>query len=203
MPKPTVQQIVLPVKDQQVQRLIEQTLLNGSKAGRRNYTIWRVGVKTMLRVSDVLNLRKADVFNPDGTVVSELRTTDIKTGKVNRPFIAKAALELERYHDWLDEQGIVSEWLFPSLEDHNKAISTKMFYKVMRQTGDLLNVPYLGTHSMRKTGAYQAYEQSGHDIAFVMMLLNHSSQAMTLKYLGLDRETLNEKMAGLDFGSVL
>jgi integrase len=42
---------------------------------------------------------------------------------------------------------------------------------------------------MRKTGAYMVYEQTNHNIALVMKLLNHSSEQMTLAYLGLDQET--------------
>ena len=38
---------------------------------------------------------------------------------------------------------------------------------------------------MRKTGAYRVYTQSNYNIGLVMHLLNHSSEAMTLTYLGL------------------
>ncbi len=40
---------------------------------------------------------------------------------------------------------------------------------------------------MRKTGAYRVYTQSNYNIGLVMHLLNHSSEAMTLAYLGLDQ----------------
>lgn len=51
-----------------------------------------------------------------------------------------------------------------------------------------MNVNYLGTHTMRKTGAYFVYEQTGHNIALVMKLLNHSSEKMIWEYLVLDHE---------------
>lgn len=41
---------------------------------------------------------------------------------------------------------------------------------------------------MRKTGAYFVYEQTGHNIALVMKLLNHSSEKMIWEYLVLDHE---------------
>ena len=50
---------------------------------------------------------------------------------------------------------------------------------------------------MRKTGAYRVYTQSNYNIGLVMHLLNHSSEAMTLTYLGLDqasRETMLDKL---------
>lgn len=56
----------------------------------------------------------------------------------------------------------------------------------MARVGDFLGINYLGTHTMRKTGAYRVYTQSNYNIGLVMHLLNHSSEAMTLTYLGLD-----------------
>ena len=53
----------------------------------------------------------------------------------------------------------------------------------MARVGDLLGINYLGTHTMRKTGAYRVYTQSNYNIGLVMHLLNHSSEAMTLTYL--------------------
>ncbi|MGZ7234423.1 site-specific integrase, partial [Streptococcus pyogenes] len=63
-----VQQIVLPIKDSNVLKMVQDTLLDSFRAGRRNYTIFQVGKATLLRVSDVMKLKKTDVFNLDGTV---------------------------------------------------------------------------------------------------------------------------------------
>ncbi|MFO1563897.1 hypothetical protein ABC420_17165 [Lactiplantibacillus plantarum] len=63
-----MQQIVLPIKDSNVLAEVQDTLLHNFRAGRRNYTIFQVGKATLLRVSDVMRLRWADVFNENGTV---------------------------------------------------------------------------------------------------------------------------------------
>ncbi|MCT4401235.1 site-specific integrase, partial [Lactococcus cremoris] len=63
-----VQQIVLPIKDSNILKMVQDTLLDSFRAGRRNYTIFQVGKATLLRVSDVMKLKKTDVFNLDGTV---------------------------------------------------------------------------------------------------------------------------------------
>ncbi|MEK3679839.1 site-specific integrase, partial [Lactobacillus crispatus] len=47
---------------------------------------------------------------------------------------------------------------------------------------------WIGSHSMRKTGAFMVYQQTNHNTALVMKMLNHSSEAMTLRYLGLEQE---------------
>ena len=64
-----VQQIVLPIKDSNILRIVQDTLLDSFRAGRRNYTIFQVGKATLLRVSDVMKLKKTDVFNLDSTSV--------------------------------------------------------------------------------------------------------------------------------------
>ena len=78
-----VQQIVLPIKDSNVLKMVQYTLLDSFRAGRRNYTIFQVGKATLLRVSDVMKLKKSDVFNPDGSIKSTAFIHDKKTGKAN------------------------------------------------------------------------------------------------------------------------
>ena len=58
-----MRQIVLPIKDDEVLKQVQDTLLNNFKSGRRNYTIFQVGKATLLRGSDVLLLKQADVFD--------------------------------------------------------------------------------------------------------------------------------------------
>ena len=57
-----VKQIVLPIKDSNILKMVQDTLLDSFRAGRRNYTIFQVGKATLLRVSDVMKLKKTDVF---------------------------------------------------------------------------------------------------------------------------------------------
>ena len=62
-----VQQIVLPIKDTNILKMVQDTLLDSVRAGRRNYTVFQVGKATLLRVSDVMTLKKSDIYNPDGS----------------------------------------------------------------------------------------------------------------------------------------
>ncbi|TDM67641.1 site-specific integrase, partial [Lactobacillus crispatus] len=50
------------------------------------------------------------------------------------------------------------------------------------KVGEKLHLNYLGTHTMRKTGAYMVYEQTNHNIALVMKLLNHALPVLSTKY---------------------
>lgn len=104
------------------------------------------------------------------------------------------------YQAWLRENDLISDWLFPSIQHPDRHITEKQFYKIMSKVGNLLGINYLGTHTMRKTGAYRAYTQSNYNIALVMHLLNHSSEAMTLAYLGLDQASQETMLDKIDFG---
>ena len=197
--KKLVVQKVLPIKDTEILHEVENTLRNNFKFGLRNYTIFKLGLVTMLRVSDLLSLRRNEIFNIDGSVKSNAFTVDQKTGKHNILYLKPAFNDLAIYYRWLNQNYPDSEWLFPSSEYPKNHISIKQFYKVIRRVGDLLNIDYLGTHTMRKTGAYRVYVQSNYDIGLVMSLLNHSSQAMTLRYLGLDQVSKEKKLDQIHF----
>lgn len=58
-----MQQVVLPIKDSNVLKEVQNTLLNNFKASRRNDTILQVGKATLLGVSDVMCLKPTDIFN--------------------------------------------------------------------------------------------------------------------------------------------
>lgn len=194
-----MKQIVLPIKDSNVLNEVQDTLLHNFKAGRRNYTIFQVGKATLLRVSDVMRLKYSDVFDVKGEVKQNAFIHDKKTGKANTLYLKPVRHDLKLYQEWLQEHQIDSEWLFPSTTKPDRHITEKQFYKVMDKVGNLLNINYLGTHTMRKTGAYRVYTQTNYNIGLVMKLLNHSSEAMTLAYLGLDQASRETILDNINF----
>lgn len=194
-----MKQLVLPIKDKNILHEVQDTLLNNFKAGRRNYTIFQVGKATLLRVSDVLALKCSQIFEDDGTIKRNAYIVDKKTGKANTLYLRPVEEDLKKYFKWLQEEKLNSKWLFPSIKHSERHITEKQYYKVMAKVGDLLNLPYLGTHTMRKTGAYMVYEQSRYNIGLVMSLLNHSSEEMTLKYLGLDQVSKEKILDTINF----
>ena len=194
-----MKQLVLPIKDKNILHEVQDTLLNNFKAGRRNYTIFQVGKATLLRVSDVLALRRSQIFEDDGTIKRNAYIVDKKTGKANTLYLRPVEEDLKKYFKWIQEEKLNSEWLFPSIKHPDRHITEKQYYKVMAKVGDLLSLPYLGTHTMRKTGAYMVYEQSHYNIGLVMSLLNHSSEEMTLKYLGLDQVSKEKILDTINF----
>ncbi|WP_405076106.1 site-specific integrase [Ligilactobacillus acidipiscis] len=195
-----MEQKVLPIKDSNVLIKVQRCLQEDFKAGCRNYTIFQVGKATLLRVSDILRLKRVDVFDDQRNVRQNTFLHDHKTGKANRLYLKPVTGDLLAYQNWLRQENLVSPWLFPSIQHPDQHITEKQFYKIMAKVGDLLDLDYLGTHTMRKTGAYRVYVQSNYNIGLVMHLLNHSSEAMTLAYLGLDQASTEEMLDNIDFG---
>ncbi|WP_267202422.1 site-specific integrase [Limosilactobacillus kribbianus] len=197
-----MRQLVLPIKDSNVLAEVQDTLLNNFKAGRRNYTIFQVGKATLLRVSDVLRLKQSDVFDDYGAIRQHAFIKDKKTSKPNTLYLRPVTNDLAIYQQWLKRNRYegTTEWLFPSTSRPDKHIDERQFYNIMHKVGELLDINYLGTHTMRKTGAYRVYVQSNYNIGLVMRLLNHSSEAMTLAYLGLDQVSREHMLDKIDFG---
>lgn len=205
-----MKQLVLPIKDSQILQQVLETLRDDFKYGQRNYTLFQVGKATLLRVSDVIALKKSDVFDDQDRIMRNAYIVDKKTKKQNTLYLRPVKSDLLNYQNWLmkyqmHNPGIKvydSPWLFPSFANPDNHISGHTYYEVMQKVGDLLSLNYLGTHTMRKTGAYRVYEQSNHNIGLVMKLLNHSSEAVTLNYLGLDQETREMILDNIDFGGL-
>lgn len=147
-------------------------------------------------------MKQSDVFDDYGAIKERAFIKDKKTGKQNTLYLKPLVNDLVMYQQWLRRRRYegTTDWLFPSTTRPHKHIDERQYYQVMYKVGDLLGINYLGTHSMRKTGAYRVYVQSNYNIGLVMQLLNHSSEAMTLKYLGLDQVTREHALDRIDFG---
>lgn len=205
-----LKQLVLPIKDSQILTQVLEMLRDDFKFGRRNYTIFQVGKATLLRVSDVISLKKSDVYDEKGEIMKNAYIIDKKAKKPNTLYLRPVENDLLVYQNWLmkyqmqnpDSKVYDSEWLFPSFANPQNHISGHTYYEVMQKVGNLLGLNYLGTHTMRKTGAYRVYEQSNHNIGLVMKLLNHSSEAVTLNYLGLDQEAREMILDNINFGGL-
>lgn len=75
--------------------------MDSFRSGRRNYTIFQLGKANLLRVSVVMQLKKIDVFNADGTIKKNTFIHDPKTGKSITLYLKPVPADLLAYYDWL------------------------------------------------------------------------------------------------------
>lgn len=180
---------VKPIKDKNILNQFA-TELYQSKNGQRDLLIFKIGITTGLRISDILNLKVTDVRNKIETEIVE-----IKTKKVRQLNLKKLTNNIITYlADIHDEE---SEWLFYSPRDHSKRLSCHQYYKILQKTAEALEMDYIGTHTLRKTFAYHYYLRTK-DLTMLMKILNHSSQSITLKYIGIEQEEISASLDDFD-----
>ncbi|MDB4224301.1 tyrosine-type recombinase/integrase [Granulosicoccus sp.] len=170
-------------------------------AQRRIYAdIWKVGVNTALRISDLLSLtmdhvRALDPEQPALNVVEQ------KTGKLRKIVVNQTALDamqrrLADYpdHVWLFQTDAVNR----NRRQPPKPINRRSVSRVFERVG-LRIAPkvVLGTHSMRKTRGY-AMHKAGRSIESIAKVLNHSSPAVTMRYIGLVQQDIDESYTELE-----
>jgi integrase len=179
----------------------ERVLLNSIEGtyALRNRALAITGLKTSLRVSELLALKVEDVFDPTtGRFKSRIylvRQT-LKGRKSGRsiPLNKTAAFALGRWFVALRKNGVPLRPELPVFVSRqggkSRAIDRSVAFRVMRaaaRKGGLEDG--IGTHSWRKTAARRAYEASGHDLLAVSRILGHTSVLTTVAYLSWDLDT--------------
>lgn len=159
----------------------------------RDRLLWALGIYSGLRVSDILSLKVADVRGKTHIEVKEKKTEKTKLFALNAEVVA----ELEAY-------GIVDmrddEYLLQSRKGDNKPIQRDQAYKVINAAARAVGITErVGTHTMRKTFGYHAYHD-GTPVETLQFIFNHSSTAVTLRYIGITQDTANEVYQTISFG---
>jgi integrase len=70
-------------------------------------------------------------------------------------------------------------------------MSRVRFWQILNAAAGKIGLGHIGTHTLRKTFGYHVFVRSKGNLALVQKLLNHSSSAETLRYIGLTQEELN------------
>ena len=184
----TVPQEVEPIKNVKDIKRIKQFLLG--KQNKRDYLMFVLGINTGLRVGDLLALRIDDVLEPGTvTIKRSVPIREQKTGKLREFELNDAArkaitLYLETTPKWN-----TAEFLFQSRKG-NGALTTRSAHKIIKTTLRELGIKgNFGTHSLRKTFGYHRYSNNV-KLETLQKLFNHSSPAVTLRYIGITKEVI-------------
>ncbi len=172
----------------------------------RNFAIFVVGVNVLLRAGDLLSLRWSDVLEEDEeTFKNKVVITEDKTDKarevrfnddaINALKILKDSLKTFNIHDYIFQSRKINKY-------GEKKLDVKALHKIIKDTCKELGIKgNFGTHTLRKTGAYHIYinniKQNPTIISYLQKILNHSSQATTLRYIGIESEEIDDLFANL------
>ncbi len=138
-----------------------------------------------LRISDIVRLRPCDIVNDGGRY--RLSIVEQKTGKER---VFTVPLVIQQYiENYCLRHGIGREELiFP--------IGTRAVQKQLAIVCDYLGYQNISTHSFRKWYATEIYKNNGYDIALVQRLLQHSSAAVTQRYIGIEPQRIEKAIEG-------
>ena len=132
-----------------------------------------------------MKLRPCDIVNDGGRF--RLSIVEQKTGKQR---VFTVPLVIQQYiENYCLRNGIRhSELIFP--------ITTREVQKVLARVCDYLGYEGISTHSFRKWYATEIYRNNGYDIALVQRLLQHSSAAVTQRYIGIEPQRIEKAIEG-------
>ncbi|MGN4846292.1 site-specific integrase [Bacillus cereus] len=172
---------VQPIRNPEQIQQIKEYLKEKSE---RNYILFVMGINTGLRISDILKLKVGDLKG------KHISMREMKTGKQKRIEITP---RLKRELRWYIEEREDHEYLICSRQGTNKPIGRSMAYKILRSTAEEFGLDEIGTHTLRKTFGYHMYKQTK-NIALLMEIFNHSSERVTLRYIGVNQDVMDKAM---------
>jgi integrase len=160
--------------------------LLSAKHGRIYADVWRLGLNTALRITDLLNIRYSNIDT--GKRLYTLK--EGKTGKARTITLNQTALAIvERRRS----ENPDDEFLFQSHSPKLKRgvvqpVSRVSVSRRFKAVGDELKLS-VNTHSMRKSRGYAMFA-AGKPIEYVSKVLNHSSTGVTMRYIGIEAEDI-------------
>ncbi len=179
--------LVQPIRDKKVLDKFKKEVL---KRSERDYIMVLIGINTGLRIGDIVPLKVGDVYKKTHIYIHEQ-----KTGKSKRFPIMHIVKEINAYIEKNDLKA--DDYLFESRQVDSdgvkRSISTTQAYRRLKAVANDLGIEDFGTHSLRKSFGYHYYKQNK-DIAKLMTIFNHSSEAITMRYIGITQEAIDESM---------
>lgn len=138
-----------------------------------------------LRVSDVLRLQVKS-FKAD-----KLEIIEKKTNKLQYRAIDPSITNMIK--DYAIEKGLKNE-------DNIITISEKAIQKQLRIVCAYLQLDNISTHSFRKMYATNQYELNNNNIELIKELLNHSSIAVTQRYIKVSQQAIDKASSSYFIG---
>ncbi len=155
----------------------------GSRPNNRIATALVLEANLGLRISDILKLRLKDIVK-DGNRY-HLDITEQKTGKQRNFTVPFEIYQYIKIYT-LENNIAADEIIFP--------ITERAIQKQLKNVCDWLEYDRISTHSFRKFFATEIYKNNDYDIVLVQQLLQHSSPAVTQRYIGISAKKIEDAL---------
>lgn len=149
---------------------------------KRNLLIFTIGTNCGLRISDILRLNVSDVKNK-----THIQIVEKKTGKFKKLLINS---KLKPMFEEFTKERKLTEPLF--LTVFGNRLERIAAYNIIKDACKKAGLDEkVGTHTLRKTFGYHHY-QKNKDIAMLQKIFNHSTPQITLRYIGIDQDEIDQ-----------
>lgn len=196
----------------------------------RDNLLFIMGINFGLRCGDILKMQVGHVIDPSGHLKEEILLREEKTDKLRKVYMNETvanALKLylsgkqidlndylfpsyshnnsDAYYDAIADKERTDGKKYEINGGKGTAISVDSAGRILRHLINTeLNIPiHAGTHCMRKTFAYHTIMNApdrARAVEFLQMLLNHSSQSITLRYAGITDDEIRNAYCNLNLG---
>lgn len=172
-------EFVQPLRTSEEIKAMKQIL---RKQSERDYIMFMIGINAGLRISDILQLKVRDVRG------KHIKMIEKKTQKTKYIAINES---LRKALDIYIRNMANNDYLIKSRVGDNRPISRTRAYQILHDAAEQCDIPYVGTHTMRKTFAYHMY-QATKDVGALQRILNHTKPEVTLRYIGVEQDYQDE-----------
>ena len=190
MTKRTKHYLVEPLRSKEEIEEMKLAIKRGNKGtpkkqvlAERDILLFLLGINTGLRVNDLVCLKVSDVEDKNIFIIREG-----KTHKRREIYIGMLRHDIDPFIEGKHQDA----YLFES-QKGNHHVSTTQVYRILTDAGDYLGRNDIGTHTMRKTFGYHHYQQFK-DVAILQEIFNHSAPSITMRYIGIRQDEINESL---------
>lgn len=165
----------------------------GNRAPVRDAVIIEIALGTGLRVSELSNLKVADLYLKKGQ-----NALHVRNGKGGKDRLVQFGAKLkDQILAYLHYRQSSSLYLFPS--KHGEQITASGIQQVFKKWASKAGLPtHYSIHSLRHTYAVRLYKASGYNLRLVQKQLGHSSVSTTQVYADVMDEDVDQAMENLD-----
>lgn len=169
---------VEPIRNLNELRQIECIL----SKNERDLLFFTIGTNCGLRISDILALNIDDVKGRNYIQIHEKKTGKFKKVPINSKL--KPMLDNFTRGKGIDEPLFVTKF-------KNRLGRVTAYYIIRDACRAAKLEEKFGTHTMRKTFGYHHYKKYK-DVALLQKMFNHSHPMVTLRYIGIEQDQINE-----------
>lgn len=177
---------------QDIQRMSEWL----KEYSKKYYTIFIIAINSGLRISDVLGLNISDVKNKEYIELHEQKTGKYKRFPLNK--IVQSAIK--NYLIYREKEFSIDDAQPLFVGKKHCRLCRSQVYRVLRACAKELDIKgTISCHSTRKSFGYHHYKQFN-DIGLLQTIFSHSSGKITLRYIDVEQEEIDNSYLALDLG---